>query len=70
MENVAYRGGNYNGVHARSILSQGNKIMADIEEYLTSCQHTTKQAEEAEINDLCGLLKRLLQQLYIVFANL
>ena len=44
--------------------------MADIEEYLTSCQHTTKQAEKAEINDLCGILKRLLQQLDIVFATL
>ena len=67
---AAYHDGKYNDAHARSILSQGNKIMADIEEYLISFQHTSKQSDDAEINYLCGLLKRLLQQLDIVFATL
>ena len=37
---------------------------------MISFQHTTKQADDAEINDLCGFLKRLIKQLNIVFTTL
>ena len=70
LKRAAYHGGKYNGVHTRLIMSQGDGTMEDIKEHLINHNHPTKQAGFDEINDLCNLLKQLLQQLNIIFATL
>jgi hypothetical protein len=70
IKRAAYHGGNFNGVHCRKILGEGDDILDDIKEYLKSVDHVEKKATDEEIETVCDSIKRVLQQLNIVFSIL
>ena len=71
MKTQAHHGGDkYNGVDIGVLMENSDEIMDKVETYLQEFVHPQKEATKEEIADICGLIKRVLRVLDIMFSIL
>eukprot|EP00957_Ditylum_brightwellii_P072389 5501805-Ditylum_brightwellii.AAC.1 len=51
LDQGAYHGGQYNGIHARKFMGQVATIFLHIKEFLLAYEHPSKQAKDTEIKE-------------------